>query len=197
MKYSLRAARKLENKIAKFVRDYDGQTQINISIYDDAPKDRYTNAKNKLVTEIGAIDMALSIRYDIRREIQVANEKVGINALTAKRANLQDKITFIETRLVPSDRYMMEHTDHDVDVLWNKYERMRKEGPSTDRLQRTQDSVNLPLLTEDMVDQFKKNIIDYKRQVEEIDEELLTLNASTKIDIEDAGTAFLKSMSII
>jgi hypothetical protein len=106
-----------------------------------------------------------------------------------------DKIYYIEQMVQP---YRLNRHFDNQEVLWKKLEALiESESNAVSGSVQNTESVIIPVLDASDIEEYQETISKFERKIEEFDEELLTLNASTKIEIPDTDIEILQKVKII
>ena len=129
------------------------------------------------------------IRQDIRNSISEANHASKINSLMGEKALNTKKISILKAF---NSQFSDTNSDDIVDMA-KKLSEMPVDRYNTPTVER----VSLPAINKEESLKIEKQINLLKNNSEEIDEELLALNNTVKIEIADDTTKFLKELGIL
>lgn len=181
MKVSLKEARRIERRIQEKALSKGYSLRSNINIYDTV------SVQNEIKKAAAAAELRvtntldlISARSKIRRLIQVANETSGINALIAKR---ERKIRILSVwEDVVDTGANIQTTQAIVGALETKLARAQA---GNNDYSATPNCLEYVALTEEFVGTAEENAQTTQRSIDSCDDELLALNALTKIEIPE------------
>lgn len=186
---TLRQARKLETKIAHYT--INNVLTIKLDPYDSRPAEPLiAGARNIAQQKITTGLQLINTRATIRRLIQEINEKAGINTLISERKRMKDHITLLEEVRYQSKVY----SPKTVEAVENRLHAIRNaenSGHLNDR------AVHIPALETSTLEEVEKNIRTTKAAIEEIDEQLLSKNTGTRIELSESDVEILQAAEII
>ena len=194
MQVSLKEARRIERRIQEKGLRKGYPLRAYINIFSDAPVAETIEAEAEKVEErVDATVNLVMARADIRRQIQVTNETAGINDLIARREkyirliSLWEDVRETATDLKPSD--VLERT---VETR-----RARAENGKEDYYSSRPDTVEFIAVSEGLQEKASRMVLETQAIIDDCDDQLAALNATTKVEIADHVVAFLKEQEII
>lgn len=192
MEINLRKARKLEAKINQAATKQSAlefSLSILASSTDEEAINELTSAKSRLQEQIQNILKLTEVRYSIRRKIEKANEGVGINQLMNRREEIQSKLAFyntIEGMDTCSQREML-------DLLSAKRNNLEK---GTDSFYGKVD-VTVQTLSEEEKNALTGQAVSLRRELEDIEEQLIQKNVGAKVTLSEDEVALLQSNGLL
>lgn len=192
MEINLRKARKLESKINS-VAAKQAALEFNLSILasssDEEALNELTAAKARLTEQIQNSLSLTGVRYSIRRKIEQANEAVGVNQLMNLREQIQSKLAYyntIEGLDTCSTREML-------DLLAAKRKSLEK---GSDNFY-GKVNVSVQTLSKEEKEALESQAVGLRRELEEIEEQLIQKNVGAKITLSEDEVALLQSNGLL
>jgi hypothetical protein len=192
MEINLRKARKLEAKINQ-VAAKQAAMEFNLSILasstDEEAIGELTAAKARLTEQIQNSLSLTSVRYSIRRKIEQANEGVGVNQLMNLREQIQSKLAYyntIEGLDTCSQREML-------DLLSAKRKALEKGNDNF----YGKVNISIQTLSEEEKNALTSQAVGLRRELEEIEEQLIQKNVGAKITLSEDEVALLQSNGLL
>ena len=192
MEINLRKARKLEAKVPHAVAKQSGLETLEVlaSTSSDEAVNELVAARAKLQEQLSNNMQLLEVRYSIRRKIEQANEAVGINALINKREEISTKLVYLGTLeglTVSSERELLDKLDH-------KRKKLEKGEHSYGA-----DTVSI---TSGIISKLEKEALlsqtdSLKKELENIEEELVQKNVGVKISLSASEVALLQANGLL
>jgi len=179
MKISLKEARRIERRIQeKFLRN-PRTLRSSVNIFDTISiQNEFTRASKISELQVkNTLDLTFA-RSKIRRLIQITNESSGINALISRRERYIKILGIWEEVVVVGDE--IESTQAINGALLAK--RTRAESGASEY---TPHAIEFVALTPEFIAIAIDNVRTTQRDLDGCDDELLTLNTITKIEIPD------------
>lgn len=201
--YSLRQARKIDQRIAAMIAEmksaYTGS--VGVSMYEQQPLQAYSKESHKQRIVGDSIAKLIGIRKRIRDEIAVANYTNGIARKISRRKELIDLKDLYTTISAATSEVVPQSV---VEYFESKSAQM-KAHPVTDpfsyrldRVKKNKDMIEIPVLSEEMLENTKKKVRMYSSELEQVEEELLSMNAVIMIDaMNDDEYEFLKELGVV
>jgi len=191
MEINLRKARKLEAKIGQTAKQ--AAMEFNLSILASSTDEEAINelaaAKVRLSEQIQNSLALTSVRYSIRRKIEQANEGVGVNQLMNLREQIQSKLAYyniIEGLDTCSQREML-------DLLSAKRKSLEKGSESF----YGKVNVSVQTLSKEEKEALTGQAVGLRRELEEIEEQLIQKNVGAKITLSEDEVALLRSNGLL
>jgi hypothetical protein len=192
MEINLRKARKLEAKINSLAAK-QAALEFNLSILasstDEEAINELTAAKARLTEQIQNSLALTKVRYAIRRKIEQANEAVGISQLMNDREQIQSKLAYyntIEALDTCSQREML-------DLLSAKRKSLEKGNDNF----YGKVNVSVNTLSKEEKEALESQAVGLRRELEEIEEQLIQKNVGAKITLGEDEVALLQSNGLL
>lgn len=199
MQFTLRQARKLETKISDFLQAFDSRNSLVLELdpfeIDTSASQRIIRARSLAQTRIALNSLLIDVRARIRRKIQSTNEEVGINHLISERKRLNNRITYFQNLVNTTNdsvRLDVNAIQHRLDAIVGS-----EAKPATPSYGNLSDGVETPVLTEESVDKFQREIREMKKEIESIDEALISKNVSSYITVDGPDQTTLAEAELI
>lgn len=190
MKVSLRKANVFVVELQSAIRKVEiGNTVpiLEINEFQD-PEARVSEANGEFKTEFANILAMVDVLYDIRQKVSVANGTVGISEKLTEVAR-QEKLMGLYASLKDSD------PTPPMEEVRGRLDKIRTQGEDTYRYRA--DTVQVTALSASEIDDYSDTYKSLKRRVRELKDELLELNVSTTIDLDDKAVNVLKENGIV
>lgn len=192
MEINLRKARKIEAKISQ-VAAKQAALEFNLSILasstDEEAVNELVSAKARLTEQIQNSLTLTEARYSIRRKIEQANEGVGINELMNRREQIQSKLAYyntIEGLETCSQREML-------DLLSAKRKAIEKGNDNF----YGKVHISVQTLSDDEKSALSGQAVNLRRELEDIEEQLIQKNVGAKITLSAEEVALLQSNGLL
>jgi hypothetical protein len=190
---TLRQAHKVVDKINLLIKTTDLITtrQLNVFEVSDAEA-AFQEAVGEFVLAFTFVEQLTSARNQIRQSIGVANAN-EIDSIIVQRKQVMDRLAVTKNVLASSGNGRA-HLVQSVSGLTAKVEQTLK---AEQRNSYRDDIINISLLTPEFEEQLKSSAKAYQREIESFDEQLLTLNVATKIELSKEMIQVLRDAEII
>lgn len=192
MEINLRKARKLEAKINSLAAK-QAALEFNLSILASSTDEEAINelvaAKARLTEQIQNSLALTKVRYAIRRKIEQANEAVGVNQLMNDREQIQSKLAYyntIEGLETCSQREML-------DLLAAKRKSLEKGNDNF----YGKVNVSVNTLSKEEKEALESQAVSLRRELEEIEEQLIQKNVGAKVTLSEDEVALLQSNGLL
>jgi hypothetical protein len=187
MQITLRKANAIQIAINEALKGLEFSDTLDINEFQDAEAeiDAAAGKFGKSLIRRGDLITAL---YEIRTAVSAANNSAGIDTLLASVAKLEKDITFYST-------YAKSQVRTDMAVVEGKLARLR----NTDEGRRgwNRDNVSTTIFDQAAIDNFRDIAATAKKQKQKLQDKLLELNVSTKIDLSDVTVSALEAENIL
>lgn len=186
MKFNLRQARKLENKIGAYIgeRQRELQTVISVRVNEDpATVDGIVNsARSKFFSEFDNINNLMAARQLIRDLIGAANQNESINEFISQKVLAEAKLAKVNG--------VLGFSTYDKKEVDDTLEFGKKALEDGSRYGRT--SSTIPFLTKIDEDKFKTDKRNLVNQIEDLDNKLAKLNYNIEVQLDSNTVKLLK-----
>ena len=196
MKLSLRKARKLEDKIQKFL-DKEGiklshRVRSKSSIKD--VEKELKKARKEFSQNLEKRQALSSLRYDLRRLIAESNEKLGVNGLITQKASLEAQLREVNELLAQAE--VAKEGALLADALELAKKKLEKGAEESYRV-KDYTQLEVSLVTKDQLEALKEKRHQLVKAVEEIEDDLLEKNAGSKINLKAEMVSLLQKEKIL
>lgn len=193
MELNLRKARKLESKIDSLVKKLNNQVKTSKSVRVNADIQtevlpELVEARNEFSQNYENIISLVDAKYSIRQLIGDKNQESGINSKINEKVKLENRLSIINNVLNSFDYLDQRELEDDS----ARYKALLENG---DRFSRSTFEANFLLQKDE--DNYKNEKINLNKQVEKIEDELLDLNASTKIKLSKDLVSLLQLNNLL
>lgn len=192
MEISLRKAAALQLAIGEALKGLPLETGVTLSIYDPDPEARIAAQSAAWRAALTARSGLLDALYALRVRVGAANQAAGVNDRLAELARLEKEVQ-LHTQLA------REEPREAPEILSARTERMRNREPAPARFvaSEPQETVRTGLLSREEVDGFQAELRRLTRRRQQLKDELLELNISTRITLDETTVRTLKSEELI
>jgi len=194
MKVSLKEARRIERRINSNGLRKGYPLRATINIYDNGNLPvAIDTANNKALDSVVATIALTNARSALRRMIQQTNETSGINELISARE------THIQCITVWSDVRETSEDVKDPTIVIRTIEAMRKRADtgSTEAYYTRNDNVDFIAISDGLRKIATHEVRNCQRMIDECDDKLAMLNATTKIEIPEDIKVLLEEHEVI
>lgn len=188
MQISLRKANALQQAILELTRNIHLTPTVTINEFEHL-ETKIAEAQRTLVGSILAKERLYAAFYAIRTLVGEANAK-EINALLTSAA-LKEKVIEMYTditRVAPRT---------DMNVLAGKLDKIKAASNIEDRYSSRQVDVNTTIFTESVMKEYAAMLSFKKKEKQKIQDKILELNISTKIELPEDVVAILTDADLI
>jgi hypothetical protein len=195
MKLTLRSARKLETKITKYLDETPVNTgaKVRVNANVDEVIVSLDSAQKKAKEEIADRVTLVEIKYAIRQKIASANHEAGINALITEKVQCEQKVNQIKAIVATTPRLSKEEL---TDTLRLGQTKLSNGSPGRYG-EDAAVSTTLSVFTEAELDSYKKDRSVAAKRIEAIEDLLTELNASTKVEVDEASVKVLQKYDLV
>jgi hypothetical protein len=188
MKISLRKANAIQLLINEQINEpFSGSTKV--SKFDSAPQEVLSKAGQELVHKMGVKFNLIAALFSIRKKVASKSAEVGVAALLTDLAENEKKTAYFKqlASSTPAPKF---------EVVIAALEDIKKEQTVNSYRPRV-DSVEVSLVDQKSIDDFKKSIVELRKEKQKISDKLLHLNVSSEIELDEAEVAVLTNYDIL
>ena len=165
------------------------QTSISISLFDKRWSETYFNLLSKNSDKIDKLLTAMKIRQTIRNLIQTANQE-QINNQISEKVTLEQMISNLQDIIQDATRQL-----EPFDTLNNRI--LHGANALNENSGHTEQEINTCGISEAKIEELKTLHKKMTMQVEELQDSLVHLNASTWIELSSEVVDFLKENDLV
>ena len=191
MNITLRKANAVQNSINDAIRSIKIETSIELNEFQDVTAE--LQAANDLLLNNDARRQKLLLAlYNIRGLVGTANANSGIDLALAKAA-------FIDKRIGQLEQFASASEMIDLEVIKGKLEKIKNDKGETSRrsIYGYSDTVSTSILGKEQIAQAKAEILNLKKQKQQLNDEVLELNIKTEVPLSDDTVATLQAEGLI
>lgn len=189
MNISLRKASAIQNRILEALREIKIETTIQLNEFQDA-ETMLNQANETLLKNDSRRNLLLLSLYNIRGLMGAANSASGVDLALAKSA-------FIDKRIVQLSDFASLSSVDSIDVINGRLAKI-KEGDQSQRGRGwNSDTVETTVITQDQLNNIKREVLILKKQKQKLNDEILELNIKTEISLADETVKVLTDESLI
>jgi hypothetical protein len=186
MKVSLRKANAIQGLINEQIAEKFDAT-LTISKYDNVA-DVIEAGTSNLISTISKKFNLIEVLFSLRKKVGQASADVGISDRLTDLAE-NEKLTAFYKQLASTTAFALPVTQ--VKQI------LKDVSEQKDAYGRTKDAVTMNLLTKDSVDIYKSSVSTLRKQKQALSDQLLHLNVSTEIELDEKEVDVLKKYDII
>ena len=191
MNITLRKANAVQNSINDTIKGIKMDFNIELNEFQDVEA-AITKANSELVTNDGRRQKLIMALYNIRALVGTANAASGINTALAKAA-------FIDKRIGQLEQFATASEMVSLDVVKGKIEKIKNDKGENSRrsLYGYHDTVSTSVLSKEQILQAKNEILNLKKQKQQLNDEVLELNIKTEVPLSDDTVATLQAEGLL
>jgi hypothetical protein len=191
MNITLRKANAVQNSINDTVKGIKIDFNLELNEFQDVEA-AITKANSDLVTNDGRRQKLIMALYNIRALVGTANAASGINTALAKAA-------FIDKRIGQLEQFASTSEMISLEVIKGKLEKIKNDKGETSRrsIYGYTDTVSTSILGKEQIAQAKAEILNLKKQKQQLNDEVLELNIKTEVPLSDDTVATLQAEGLI
>jgi hypothetical protein len=194
MDISLRKTGALQLAINEALKQLKLGTSLTLSIYEEAPEERVNAEAMAWAATLKRRAALLDALYAIRTRVGAANQAAGVDDRLAELARLEKDVQLYTQMAQTEPREAPE-------ILKARTERLRtRESAPVGRfggVQEMPETVQVGLFGLDRVEGFRSELRRLSRQRQALKDELLELNAGTRVSLDAATLATLQAEELI
>jgi hypothetical protein len=191
MNITLRKANAVQNSINDTIKGIKVDFTVELNEFQDV-ETAITKANSELVTNDGRRQKLTMALYNIRALVGTANAASGINTALAKAA-------FIDKRIGQLEELAKATEITSLEVIKGKLEKIKNDKGETSRrsIYGHSDTVSTSVLGREQIAQAKAEVLNLKKQKQQLNDEVLELNIKTEIPLSDDVVASLQAEGLL
>ena len=191
MNITLRKANAVQNSINDTIKGIKVDFTVELNEFQDVEA-AITKANSDLVTNDGRRQKLTMALYNIRALVGTANAASGINTALAKAA-------FIDKRIGQLEELAKATEITSLDVIKGKLEKIKNDKGENARrsIYGYGDTVSTSVLGREQIAQAKAEVLNLKKQKQQLNDEVLELNIKTEIPLSDDVVASLQAEGLL
>lgn len=196
MKLSLRAARKLETKIGKYLDEDTLKTSVKVRVNTttDNLVSALNSAREKTKKDFEEKLGLSSVRYTVRNLISKANASTGINDLISQKVSEENTLKQLKAVLTSEPRL---EADELGDTLKLGQKRFEQAAPDQYGSRDNPVVTSFSVLTSADLEEYKKRATKLQRSVESVDNSLDALNHSAQVELTSEAVVLLQKHQLL
>jgi hypothetical protein len=204
----LHRAARIQDQIRGGIARLSFESEASISIFSSNPDADLGRRMQRLREDLAKLPRYLAIQTDIRASIGRQNAAIGIGALLAEKAAVEEEISIL-SRLIDCEiaprglRELSGLSRHRTDAGWRRDQISIAEQIRATRARfesaegQEEDDVLVPMLDQAHADEVQTRLVMLRRRLEEHADKLRDLNSSTTVEIEDQALQYLQNEGVI
>jgi len=190
MQLNLRQAHELQTRINSTVKELQDDMELNVDLfYEGQPAGVLSDMTNKAFADLETIQKLLMIKSELRGKVSKKNAQAGIDSRLSQIACLQRMIEVYERVMGRGMRQDL----HAVNERLASRREAHKANPDNGDRYSCSDSFNVDVFDKKDHSEFKSRIKNFRREIREINEQVLQLNVNTYVTIDDGAQVSLLS----
>ncbi len=194
MEISLRKAAALQLALSEALKQLRLGTTLTLSIYEEAPEARIAAEADAWRATLTRREALLDALYAIRTRVGAANQTAGVDDRLAELARLEKDAQLYGTLAQAEPREAPE-------ILKARTDRLRtREAAPVGRfggVQEMPETVQVGLFGADRIEAFRSELRRISRRRQTLKDELMELNAATRISLDPTTVATLRAEELI
>ena len=188
MQLNLRQAHELQTRINSTVKELQDEMELNVDLfYEGEPAGVLSNMTNKAFADLETIQKLLMIKAELRTKVAEKNAQVGIDQRLSQIACLQRMIEAYERVM---GRGMRQDLFAVKERLASRREAHKANPDNGDRYS-CSDSFNVDVFDKKDHAEMKSRIKRFRKEIREMNEQVLVLNVNTYVTIEEGAQVAL------
>lgn len=187
MKISLRKANALQLAINETLKSLSFESTVSINEFQD-PDAMLSTALERFTVNIARREKLLDTLYRIRKSVSSVNDSLGIDNLLADVARQEKDIVFYSTHAKAAVALPLKELNGKLEKIKNQ---------PADRAYYAEKEVMSSIFSATNIEGCKQIVTAAKKQKQQIQDELLELNISTKITLSDEDVKTLTDENIL
>ena len=184
MKINLRKAKALQEQILAEIKNINLNNSVKLTEFDTDPSYTIKKAIDQFEANYETIRQLYEIYYNIRSQVAELNADTGISKILAEIAYVEKLIGVLQSNIPKT-------VDWDIEVINAKLSQI-KNTPFDKRLYGFQDSINISIFDDIMLQNYKINLNELKRKKIKLQDKLLHLNIVCEIVISEEVVHYLE-----
>lgn len=177
MNVSLRKASMIQNRIQELLRDITVKTTIDINEFENV-ESAVQQANDRLFVNDERRQRLLLALYNIRSLVGAANASSGVDIALTKAA-------FLDKRVAQLQDIANTEAIKSLEVVKGQVEKLKKEVTDSRSIYGRKDTVSTSVVAENQVEQARKEILNLKKQKQQLNDQVLELNVKTEVPLSD------------
>jgi hypothetical protein len=192
MDITLRKAARLQTDIQSAIKDLALGATTDVSIFEPDAMAAVAQARATWDRNVTRAEVLTDILFGIRLKVGNKNHEAGVGEKLTQIARLERRIALMASGLNVSPQESEE-------VINGRLTRLReKGGDSSSRFAAmAPEAVSVSLFDEAEIDRTKEVQMRFRREKQKLQDELLEINASTRITLDEAAVAALKDEKLL
>lgn len=194
MDISLRKAAALQLAIGETLKQLRLGATLTLSIYEDAAEERVLAGSEAWAKTLARRGALLDALYAIRTRVGAANQTSGVDDRLAELARLEKDVQLYTTLAQSEPREAPE-------ILKARTDRMRtREAAPLGRfggVQEMPETVQVGLFDAERIEGFRSELRRISRRRQQLKDELLELNAGTRVNLDPATVSTLQLEELV
>lgn len=190
---TLRRAAKIRNRLESRIQDLARElrsTTISANIYDKNIVDQLSTSENEFRNTLARYMAASAALNELRIQIAKVNAKMGVNDLLTQRSTLQGQLARISTISgLTEGRLTSEQITARVAGLVER----AKSGSAYSHVD---DNIHLTFISKEMIADAEKTAHDLQIKLDEIQDELESINSTQTVELSEQELTVLQSEKI-
>lgn len=177
MNISLRKANVMQSGIKELLHNIEIRTTVEINEFED-PATLIQSANESLFANDARRQKLLLAYYNIRGLVGAANASSGVDIALTKAA-------FLDKRISQLDVIASATAIKDIEVVKGQVEKLKVVQETSRNIYGRNDVVTTTVVSQNQIDQARKEIQNLKKQKQKLNDEILELNIKTEVPLSE------------
>ena len=188
MQLNLRQAHELQTRINSTVKELQDEMELNVDLfYEGEPAGVLSDMTNRAMSDLETIQKLLVLKAQIRGKVAKKNAQAGIDERLSQIACLQRMIEVYDRAM---GRGMRQDLFAVKERLASRREAHKANPDNSDRYS-CSDSFNVDVFDKKDHAEMKSRIKRFRKEIREMNEQVLQLNVNTYVTIEEGAQVAL------
>jgi hypothetical protein len=194
MKLNLRRARKLETKINNKVKQLSNlelNTQTSVRVNADLQSEILPDLvaeRTSFLSSLKNIQSLIDVRYNIRSRIGMANEAFGVNGKMLELNKLRSEFEIYQSYIGEFEVVDQKNLEDEQSMYRSRLENGERFATS---------KFKASFLNDKDKDNFKSKAFDLLKKIDEIEDELLSLNYTNFVELDEETVKLLETNNLL
>lgn len=177
MNISLRKASMIQNRIQELLKEININLTVDINEFEEVAS-VIQEANNRLFTNDTRRQRLLLTLYNIRGLVGTANASSGVDIALTKAA-------FLDRRVAQLQEIVNTPPMKSIEVIRGQVEKLKQEVSDSRAIYGRRDTVSTSVVAEKQIDQARKEILNLKKQKQQLNDQVLELNVKTEVPLSE------------
>ena len=193
MEINLRKANAIQAEIKRAISSVEMKDTISVSEFCPDVAAEMLNGQDEYLVGLKRKQSLTTALYNIRKSVASANAVAGIGVMLGDIENIDAQIKLLETVVATRTKLLT------LDEMRKRLEKLRNtpEGQTASRYGYDRDSVTTGAVSKDTIDSAKAQIKRLRKQKQDLQDKLLSVNVNTLISVSNDDAKLLGEEGIL